>query len=87
MRKDSFVPRLINDWKAGRYMNNSYETLTLSDDYMFCKVMNARPDLCKILLESILGKEISELKNVDKQTIPYWKNSINTYRERKSPES
>ncbi len=49
-------------------MNTSYESLTLSNDFIFCKVMTTRPDLCRILLESILGKEIIELKNVDKQT-------------------
>ena len=35
-------------------MRKAYEELTFADDFMFCKVMTSRPDLCKELLELIL---------------------------------
>ena len=33
----------------------TYEELTFCDDFMFCKVLENGPDLCKALLEVILG--------------------------------
>lgn len=38
-----------------------YEQLTFTDDFMFCKVMTNHPELCKELLELILGIKIREL--------------------------
>lgn len=38
-----------------------YEQLTFTDDFMFCKVMTNHPELCKELLELILGIKIQEL--------------------------
>ena len=36
----------------------TYEELTFCDDFMFCKVLENDPDLCKALLEVILGHKI-----------------------------
>lgn len=36
-----------------------YEELTFTDDFMFCKVMQNNPDLCKHLIELIIGKKIT----------------------------
>ncbi len=44
-----------------------YEQLTLADDYMFCKVMSRRSDLCKMLLEAILERKIEKLTVIDTQ--------------------
>jgi len=38
-----------------------YEELTFTDDFMFCKVMQNNPELCKHLIELIIGKLIQEL--------------------------
>ena len=39
----------------------SYSELTFTDDFMFCKVMTTRLDLCKELLELILDIKIREI--------------------------
>ena len=35
-----------------------YKQLTISDDFMFCKIMQSDPDICKELIERILDKRI-----------------------------
>jgi len=32
---------------------------SVKDDFMFCKVMQNNPDLCKHLIELIIGKKIT----------------------------
>lgn len=44
----------------------NYEELEFTDDFMFCKILEKRTDLCKELLEIILGKKIKRVK-VNKQ--------------------
>lgn len=39
-------------------MAKRYEELTFTDDFMFCKVLQNNPDVCKELTELILGKKI-----------------------------
>lgn len=39
-----------------------YEKLTFTDDFMFCKVMQNNPDLCKHLIELIIGKKITKCR-------------------------
>lgn len=39
-----------------------YEELTFTDDFMFCKVMQNNPDLCKHLIELIIGKKITKCR-------------------------
>lgn len=38
-----------------------YEELSITDDFLFCKILSSNPKLCKQLLELILGEEIREL--------------------------
>ncbi len=45
----------------------TYQELIFADDFMFCKILNDRPELAKELLELILGIEIEELRSVEKQ--------------------
>ena len=40
-----------------------FEDLTFCDDFMFCKVM-ANPEICRGVLEVILGRKIAEAKLV-----------------------
>lgn len=50
--------------KEGCYTTSrrvSFEELTIADDFMFCKVMQ-NEELCKELLEIILGVEIEKLR-------------------------
>lgn len=44
-----------------------FEDLTFSDDFMFCKVLQKNQDLCKELLELVIGEPIGELVTVNKQ--------------------
>lgn len=44
-----------------------YEELTLADDFMFCKIMQTNPDLCKELVELIIDRRIREIVSQDTQ--------------------
>ena len=44
-----------------------YEDLTFTDDFMFCKILSNHEDLCKELLELILGIRIRKIVVVNKQ--------------------
>ena len=44
-----------------------YEELTFKDDFIFCKVLENNPELCRELLELILGRRVGELVKVDQQ--------------------
>ena len=48
-------------------MAKKYEELTFSDDFMFCKVLENHPDLCRKILELALGREVGELVSVNRQ--------------------
>ena len=45
----------------------SYEELTFTDDFMFCKVLENDPTLCKELIETILGVGIEIVDKVGRQ--------------------
>ena len=47
--------------------NRTYEQLTLADDFIFCKVFQHNPDLCKKLLERILGHPLGDLIEIEQQ--------------------
>lgn len=42
-------------------MRKKYEELTFTDDFMFCKVLTANPDLCRELLELVLAVRIKKI--------------------------
>ena len=42
-------------------MAKKYEELTFHDDFMFCKVLETHPDLCRNLLELALGRILVDL--------------------------
>ena len=44
-----------------------YEKLTLADDFMFGKIMACREDLCKELLELVLGIRIARIRYIEPQ--------------------
>lgn len=46
-----------------------YEELLFTDDFMFCKVLENNEDLCKELLELILGKKIRRINYLAKQKV------------------
>ena len=45
----------------------TYEELDFIDDFMFCKILQNNPDLCKELTELIIGKEIGEIITSESQ--------------------
>ena len=47
--------------------NKRYEDLTFTDDFMFCKVLSNNEDICKELLELILGIRITKIVVIHKQ--------------------
>ena len=53
--------------KKGLWLSKSYEELTFVDDFMFCKIMTSRPDLCKELLELVLDIKIKEINFPESQ--------------------
>jgi len=46
-----------------------YEKLSFTDDFMFCKVLENNEELCKELLELILGKKIRRINYLAKQKV------------------
>lgn len=44
-----------------------YEKLTFANDFLFCKIMESRPDLCKELIFLLLGRKVKEIRNVRSQ--------------------
>lgn len=48
-------------------MAKNFEDLTFSDDFMFGKVMENNPELCKGVLELLLNTKIGELKDITRQ--------------------
>ena len=48
------------------FISHSFKNLPLSDDFMFCEVMR-RPEICKLFLEALLGKEIARIEYISKQ--------------------
>lgn len=46
-----------------------YDELQFTDDFLFCKVLENNEDLCKELLELILGKKISRINYLAKQKV------------------
>ena len=53
--------------KGDNMKNKRYEDLTFTDDFMFCKVLSNNEELCKELLELILGIKIRKIVVVNKQ--------------------
>ena len=48
--------------QKGRFMSKPYEELTFADNFMFCKILSNDLELCKDLLELILGFKISKVE-------------------------
>ncbi len=46
-----------------------YEDLTFTDDFMFCRVLENNPDLCRELVELILDRPIGEIHGLQKQHV------------------
>lgn len=42
-----------------------YHELDFTDNFMFCKILQKKPDLCRRLLETILNKKIKRIEFVD----------------------
>ena len=48
-------------------MTKRYEELTFADDFMFCRVLEDSPGLCRELLSLILDRPVGELVSVNRQ--------------------
>ena len=48
-------------------MAKKYEELTFTDDFMFCKILENQPELCRELLEIVLERSVGALVSVNRQ--------------------
>ena len=48
-------------------ISKSYEELTFTDDFMFCKIMENNPELCQEITELIIGRKIRNIIKDDMQ--------------------
>ena len=48
-------------------MDKKYEELKFTDDFMFCKILYTNPDLCRQLLELILGRKVRKINYLTTQ--------------------
>ena len=48
-------------------MAKKYEELTFNDDFMFCRILEEKPALCRELLELVLDHKVGELVSVNPQ--------------------
>ena len=48
-------------------MKKNYKDLTFTNNFMFCKILENNPDLCKELTETILDVKIREIVKLDQQ--------------------
>lgn len=46
-----------------------YEDLRFIDDFMFCKILENNPDICRQLIEIILGIKVKNIVYTDKQSV------------------
>ena len=53
-----------NEVVIEKFRMQKYEELTFADDFMFCKVLTDRPDLCRELVEIITGRKVKEIRNL-----------------------
>ena len=48
-------------------MAKKYEELTFNDDFMFCRILEQKPALCRELLELVLDRKVGKLASVNPQ--------------------
>ena len=48
-------------------MAKKYEELKFNDDFMFCKILEQNPALCRELLELILDRKVGDLACINRQ--------------------
>lgn len=57
----------MDENRAGSTGLKKYEELDFTDDFMFCKVLEYNPKICRELAELITGREVKEIVSVEKQ--------------------
>ena len=65
MVQTAFLPETHAE--GGALMAKKYEELTFTDDFMFCKILELYPEICRELLELILGRRVGKLVSVNRQ--------------------
>ena len=58
---------IITDSFGGKRMAKKYEELKFNDDFMFCKILEQNPALCRELLELILDRKVGDLACINRQ--------------------
>ncbi|MBR0400684.1 MAG: Rpn family recombination-promoting nuclease/putative transposase [Mogibacterium sp.] len=49
--------------------HKAYQELTFTDDYMFCRIMQSEPELCRRLIELLLCRPIAKVEYIDSQHV------------------
>lgn len=44
-----------------------YQQLTFTDDYMFCRIMSSDPELCRKLIELLIGRPVEKVEFISSQ--------------------
>jgi len=48
-------------------MTKTYDELTFTDDFMFCKVLENNEDICRKIIELVVGRKIAKVGSLQKQ--------------------
>ena len=46
-----------------------YDELEFTDDFMFCKIMESRPDICRDVIELIVGIKVDRIERINSQMV------------------
>ena len=42
-----------------------YDDLTITDDFLFCRILEKNPDLCQDIVERIIGRKIGRIVRLE----------------------
>ena len=62
------MPDMTDTMSALKEIDRTWESLTISNDFVFCKAM-LDPDLCREVVEAILGIEVDHVEHIERQEV------------------
>ena len=58
---------MVNSPYENPIFHKPYQKLTFTDDYMFCRIMQSEPELCRKLIELLIGRPVEKVEYIDSQ--------------------
>jgi predicted transposase/invertase (TIGR01784 family) len=58
---------MVNSPYENPIFHKPYQKLTFTDDYMFCRIMQSEPELCRKLIELLIGRPVEKVESIDSQ--------------------